>query len=65
MVTRLPLKTIEEQLPPKLFMRIHKSFIISTANITATTKSSIFLGKLELPVSDSYKESIVLLTGKY
>ncbi len=63
-VTRLPLKTIEVQLPPKLFMRIHKSFIISTAHVTATTKSSIFLGKLELPVSDSYKESIVLLTGK-
>ncbi len=63
-VTRLPLKTIEEQLPAKLFMRIHKSFIISTAYVTATTKSSIFLGKLELPVSDSYKENIVLLTGK-
>lgn len=63
-VTRLPMKTIEEQLPAKAFMRIHKSYIVSTTFVTATTKSSVLLGNLELPVSDSYKENMLLLTGK-
>ena len=63
-ITRLPMKTIEEQLPAKLFIRIHKSYIVSISFVTSTTKSSVFLGNMELPVSDSYKENIFLLTGK-
>lgn len=63
-VTRLPMKTIEELLPSKSFIRIHKSYIVSVAFVTAATKSNIYLSNLELPVSDSYKENIILLTGK-
>jgi len=63
-VTRMPMKTIEEQLPINAFIRIHKSYIVSIAFITATRKSSVFLQTLELPVSDNYKDNIALLTGK-
>ena len=63
-VTRLAMKTIEEQLPAAAFIRIHKSYIVSIAFITATRKSSVFINTLELPVSDNYKDSITALTGK-
>lgn len=63
-VTRMPMKTVEEQLPASSFLRIHKSYIISIAFITAIRKSSVFVGTLELPVSDNYREAITLLTGK-
>lgn len=63
-VTRMPMKTIEEQLPSSSFMRIHKSYIISIAFITAIRKSSVFIGAIELPVSDNYRDVIDLLTGK-
>jgi two-component system LytT family response regulator len=63
-VTRMPMKTIEELLPAKDFIRIHKSYIVSIAFITATRKTSIFINKIELPVSDLYKDSVVALTGK-
>ena len=63
-VTRLPMKTIEEQLPASGFIRIHKSYIVSIAFISATRKSSVFIQTLELPVSDNYKDSIAALTGK-
>jgi two-component system, LytTR family, response regulator len=64
LVTRMPMKTIEEQLPADAFIRIHKSYIVSIAFITAVRKSSVFIDTLELPVSDNYRDSIISLTGK-
>ncbi|MCW3089653.1 MAG: DNA-binding response regulator [Ferruginibacter sp.] len=63
-VTRMPMKTIEDQLQASAFLRIHKSYIIGIAFITAVRKSSVFIGAIELPVSDNYKDAISLLTGK-
>ena len=63
-VTRMPMKTVEEQLPTDQFIRIHKSYIVSISFITAARKSSVFIDKLELPVSDHYKDAIAALTGK-
>ncbi len=63
-VTRMPMKTIEEQLPADAFIRIHKSYIVSIAYITAVRKSSVFIDTLELPVSDNYRDNITALTGK-
>jgi len=64
LVTRIPMKTIEDQLPASAFIRIHKSYIVSIAFITAVRKSSVFIDSLELPVSDNYRDSIAALTGK-
>jgi two-component system, LytTR family, response regulator len=64
LVTRMPMKTIEEQLPASSFIRIHKSYIVSIAFITAVRKSSVFIDTLELPVSESYRDSVSTLTGK-
>lgn len=63
-VTRMPVKSIEEELPPNHFIRIHKSYIVSIAFITAVRKSSVFIDTLELPVGDSYKDAVSNLTGK-
>ncbi|MEP6949546.1 MAG: LytTR family DNA-binding domain-containing protein [Ginsengibacter sp.] len=63
-VTRIPMKTIEEQLPAASFIRIHKSYIVSVTFITAIRKSSVFIDTLELPVSDTYRDSVTALTGK-
>ena len=63
-VTRMPMKTIEEQLPASGFIRIHKSYIVSVSFITAIRKSSVFIDTLELPVSDSYRDAVSILTGK-
>ena len=63
-VTRMSMKMIEEQLPLPNFIRIHKSYIVSVSQITAIRKNSVFLGTMELPISDLYKESVSSLTGK-
>ncbi len=64
MVIRMSLKSIEEKLPPGKFFRIHKSYIIALAHITAIRRNSVFLGDLELPLSDLYKEDLMREIGQ-
>ena len=62
-ITRMTMKVIEEKLLGPKFIRIHKSYIVSMVAINAVRKNSIFIGNMELPVSDNYKESLGLLIG--
>ncbi|HUR11514.1 MAG TPA: LytTR family DNA-binding domain-containing protein [Flavitalea sp.] len=63
-ITRMNMKTLEELLPPSRFIRIHKSFIISIAAVTAVRKNSVFIGTTELPVSESYPEALAIIMGR-
>lgn len=63
-ITRISMKTLEEQLPLSRFIRIHKSFIVSVNAITAVRKNSVFIGDLELPVSDNYRDAVDVITGR-
>ncbi|MEO8770245.1 MAG: LytTR family DNA-binding domain-containing protein [Ferruginibacter sp.] len=63
-ITRMAVKTIEEQLPSTSFVRIHKSYIVSIPYITSVRKTSVFIDKIELPVSDNYRDAIAAITGK-
>ena len=63
-VIRMSLKSIEEKLPPGKFFRIHKSYIISLSHVTAIRRNSVFLGELELPLSDLYKDDLMREIGQ-
>ena len=63
-VARMSMKSIEEQLPATRFLRIHKSYIVATAAITAVQKGTVFLGDIQLPVGDLYKESLQRFIGQ-
>jgi DNA-binding LytR/AlgR family response regulator len=62
-VTRMALKQVEEQLAAAKFIRIHKSYIIAVAHITAIRKNSVYIGQMELPVGDNYRDAVAALTG--
>ena len=64
LIIRMSLKSIEEKLPPGKFFRIHKSYIISVKHITTIRKNSVFLGEMELPLSDLYKEDLMREIGQ-
>jgi two-component system LytT family response regulator len=64
LVIRMSMKSIEEKLPPGKFFRIHKSYIIALSYITAIRRNSVFLGNLELPLSDFYKEDLMREIGQ-
>ena len=57
-LVRSNLKSMEEQLPLKLFIRIHKSFMVAISSIKAVRKSNVFLDNLELPIGETYKDAV-------
>ena len=64
LLVRTSAKTLESELPAEKFLRIHKSYIIAIASITAVRKNSIFIGDLELPVGETYRDSLRQLTRR-
>ncbi len=63
-ITRLPMKSMEAQLPAKKFIRIHKSYIIAIAAVNMIKKNSVFIGATELPISENYKDSLMQVIVK-
>lgn len=50
------LKRLAEQLPPKEFVRVHRSFIISMRHISYVERSSIFLNNgFSIAIGNSYR----------
>jgi DNA-binding LytR/AlgR family response regulator len=56
-------KGLEEQLPQPLFIRIHKSFIVSINAIRTIDGNEIILESGSLPLSKSYKEEVMNRIG--
>lgn len=48
-----------ENLLPNTFFRIHRSFIVNSAKISAYTPHDIEIGETELPIGVSYKKQIL------
>lgn len=63
-MTLLNFRSIEEQLPAELFIRIHKSYIISALKIDSIGKVSVRIGEREIPIGESYKASLTAFLGK-
>ncbi len=49
---------LEAMLPANLFVRIHRSFIVSLNKITAYTNHDIEIGSIELPIGRQYAGSV-------
>ena len=49
------LKSIEDKLPVKNFIRVHRSFIINIAKIDTIEGNTLIIHKQFVPVSDAYK----------
>jgi DNA-binding LytR/AlgR family response regulator len=55
-VTAMNLKTIFEQLPPKIFARISKFYIVNMEHIVAFDTFNVFLANAELAIGLAYKD---------
>jgi two-component system, LytTR family, response regulator len=55
-VTAMNLKTIFDQLPPTLFARISKSYIVNTGHIVSFDTFTVYLNNIELPVGNNFKD---------
>lgn len=64
-LSRTTLKTLEEKLSPRKFMRVHRSYIVALDKITSMTKNSIQVGKKTIPVGDQYREAFDRFVEKW
>ncbi|MCB9283620.1 MAG: response regulator transcription factor [Lewinellaceae bacterium] len=53
------LKSLEETLPPGQFIRVHKSYIVAAARVSALEGNVIHIGKEKIPIGANYKEEVM------
>ncbi len=59
------LKSLEEKLPAKRFMRIHRSFIVSLEKINSISRGSVNINNINIAVGDQYKEAFNVFISKW
>ncbi|MEL7120620.1 MAG: LytTR family DNA-binding domain-containing protein [Bacteroidota bacterium] len=57
-ITKEKISDFEGKLPDS-FLRVHRSFIVNTAKISAFTSTDIEIGKKEIPIGVSYKKGVM------
>lgn len=55
---------IEKMLPPKQFLRVHKSYIVAIAHIKSIYGNTIETEKTTVPIGLSYREKVIDLVGR-
>jgi len=58
-VTRETISNIEAKLPQNEFIRVHRSYIVSLAEIDSFTNELIEIGKKQIPISRTYKQKVL------
>lgn len=64
-ISRVTIKSLESQLPDDNFFRVHKSYIVNLDHVHSIRKGRIKIADVEIPFSESYKEVIDRMTGKF
>lgn len=55
----MTLKDMDEKLPSKHFLRVHRSFIVNISQINELATSHIVIGKKAIPISKSLKDELL------
>lgn len=61
----MSMQSLEEKLPEKQFMRVHRSFIVNLDKIKTIERNCIVFGKEYIPVSESYKAKFMDFLNKH
>ena len=59
------LKALEEKLPSRRFMRVHRSFIVALEKIDAVSRNRLQIGPTSIAVSDQYKDAFSQFLSKW
>lgn len=66
-MTYLTFKSLEEYLPAKMFLKVHKSYIVATSRIDTIEGNDIRIGQQHIPISRNLKDDVMarLLKGNF
>ena len=65
LLSLMSLKTMEEKLPARRFMRIHRSFIVALDKIEAVRRLTVQIGAVTIPVGDQYKDAFLQFLSRW
>jgi len=57
-ITKQSISSLEDNLPPHAFIRIHRSYIVALNKIESYTNELVEIGKQELPISRMYRREV-------
>jgi two-component system, LytTR family, response regulator len=57
------LTKLQESLPHPQFLRVHKSYIVALEKIESVERQRIFMGKMVIPIGDTYKDEFFRVVG--
>lgn len=58
-ITYASIKSMQENLPGHLFMKIHKSFLVALSKIQGVQGNELIIGAHRLPISRNHKEALL------
>ena len=61
LITKQSISSVEEMLPEKQFIRVHRSYIISLNKIKTFTSELIEIGSTEIPIGKLYRNGVLKL----
>ena len=66
-ITYLTFKSIEESLPNTIFLKVHKSYLVSMSRIESIEGNEIIIGSHHIPISRNMKDAVMerILKGKF
>ncbi|MBC7448391.1 MAG: response regulator transcription factor [Hymenobacteraceae bacterium] len=59
------MKTVATRFPENLFLRVHRSFIVNIARITAIADNTIYLGTRAIPIGQTYLRDVLKRINQY
>lgn len=55
-ITAMNIKTIHDQLPKDMFVRVSKSYIINVKHIGSVDNNTVYIGTNEIPIGNIYRD---------
>lgn len=55
-ITGMNIKTLYDQLPKNMFVRVSKSYVININHVDSVDNNTVYIGKSEIPIGNVYRD---------
>ena len=59
MIVYVTIKSLEEQLPADMFMKVHKSFIVNLSKVRSIEGNILDIGNEKITISQNLKDKVI------
>ena len=55
-ITGMNIKTIFDQLPKSMFVRVSKSYVVNIKHLDSVDNNTVYIGRAEIPIGNIYRD---------